>query len=181
MASISDLLFEMTEWVRTTPILDLALWMDSTAPRDFLQSNFYYIPLLQTVHIIAIAVTFGSALMMNSRILGLVGKHRTLPQAFDRYSRTIWWGVLLLIISGISLVVSEPVRDLVNPFFWIKMGLVVAVILLNLAFNAAVKSKMSRWDASRGGQAAVRTGAVGMILIWCAIIACGRLIAYAPV
>lgn len=181
MASISDQLFEMAEWLRTTPVLDLSLWLDTTSMRNFLQEWFYWIPILQTIHIIAIAVTFASALMLNSRILGLVGTHRTLPQAFQRYSRTVWWGVVVLIISGICLVISEPIRDLVNPFFWIKMVLVVAVILLNAAFNSAVKRKMAGWDSTTRSQAGIRLGAIFMVLLWCAIMASGRLIAYAPV
>lgn len=181
MASVSDLLFEMAEWLRTTPVLDLSLWLDSTSMRNFFQEWFYWIPILQTIHIIAIAVTFGSALMMNARILGLVGTHRTLPQTVQRYSKTIWIGLVVLIISGLCLVISEPIRDLVNPFFWLKMILVVAVIVLNAGFNAAVKRKMASWDAPNTARAAVRLGAVGMILVWCAIMAGGRLIAYAPV
>lgn len=181
MASISDLLFEMAEWLRTTPILEFSLWLDSTSMRNVLQEWEYWIPILQTIHIIAIAVTFSSALLMNARILGLVGKHRTLPQTVERYSRTIWIGLVALIISGTFLVISEPIRDLVNPFFWLKMILVVAVIFLNAGFNAAVKRKMAAWDAPATSRALVRIGAVGMILVWCAIMAGGRLIAYAPV
>ncbi|MBO9575351.1 MAG: hypothetical protein J7494_06425 [Sphingobium sp.] len=181
MASVSDLLFEMTEWLRTTSVLDLALWTDTTSLRNFYQAWFFWIPILQTIHIIAIAVTFGSALMLNCRILGLVGGHRTLPQAMDRYSRVIWWGLLIVIISGINLVISEPIRDLVNPFFWLKMGLVVAIVPLNALFNSAVKRKMAKWESPATGHALVRLGAVAMILVWCAIMAGGRLIAYAPV
>ncbi len=181
MASFSDQLFEMAEWLRTTPVLDLSLWLDTTSLRNFLQEWSFWIPILQTIHIIAIAVTFSSALLMNSRILGLVGKHRTLPQTVERYSRTIWIGLVILIISGVLLVISEPIRDLVNPFFWLKMILVVAVIFLNAIFNFAVKRKMAAWDAPATGRALVRIGAVAMILVWCAIMAGGRLIAYAPV
>ena len=63
MASFSDQLFEMAEWLRTTPVLDLSLWLDSTSMRNFFQEWFYWIPILQTIHIIAIAVTFASALI----------------------------------------------------------------------------------------------------------------------
>lgn len=181
MASITDLLFEMTEWLRSTPVLDLSLWLDSTALRNAFQSNFFIIPILQTIHILAIAFTFGSALMLNSRIMGLTGKHRTLPQAFQRYSKTVSWGIVILIISGVALVISEPIRDLVNSIFWIKMILVVTAILLNAVFNSAVRRKMARWDVTTGGHAAIRLGAFGMLLLWCAVMAGGRWIAYAPV
>ncbi len=181
MASISDLLFQMAEWLRTTPVLDLSLWLDTTSLRNIFQEWFFWIPILQTIHIIAIAATFASALMINFRILGLTGKHRTVPQTMKRYSATIWIGLVVLIISGCLLVVSEPIRDLVNPIFWIKMILVVSVILLNAVFNGAVKRKMAKWDAPTTRHAAIRIGAVGMILLWCAVMTGGRLIAYAPV
>ncbi len=180
MASISDLLFEMTEWLRTTPVLDLSLWIDSTEPRNWLQENFFAIPLMQTAHILTIAVTFFSVVLIYMRVLGLGGMTRTMPETMKRYSSTIWWGLLVLILTGIGMIVGEPVRELVNPIFWIKMGMVIALILLSALYYGAIRRRMVNWDGT-AGHLALRVGGFGLIVLWCLVMAGGRWIAYAPV
>ncbi len=31
----------------------------------------------------------------------------------------------MLIVTGLGMITAEPVRELINPIFWIKMGLFV--------------------------------------------------------
>ena len=179
--SISDLLFAFTEWLRTTPIVNLSLWISETKASLWIGNHFWAIPNMQNIHILSIAGSFGSVLMIDMRILGYTGKGRTMSQTIRRYMPWIWWCLLLLIVSGIGMIVGEPVRELVNPIFWIKMGLVLFAILVSAGFHASVHRNMARWEMSHDGRVAVRIGAVAVILLWFAIIFCGRWIAYAPV
>jgi hypothetical protein len=119
--------------------------------------------------------------MIDMRILGLVGNGRTMSHTVRRYMPWIWWALLLLIISGIGMIIGEPVRELVNPIFWIKMGLVILVILISAAFHSSVRRNVARWEMTHDGRVAVRIGAVAMIILWCAVMFGGRWIAYAPV
>lgn len=179
--SISDQLFAFTEWLRTTPIVDLSLWISETKASLWIGNHFWAIPILQNIHILSIAASFGSVLMIDMRILGYTGKGLTMSQTIRRYMPWIWWSMLTLIISGLGMIIGEPVRELVNPIFWIKMGLVIFAILASAAFHRSVHRNMARWEMSHDGRVAVRVGAVAVILLWFAIIFCGRWIAYAPV
>jgi hypothetical protein len=179
--SISDWLFAFTEWLRTTPIVNLSLWISETKASLWIGTHFWAIPIMQNIHILSIAGSFGSVLMIDMRILGFTGKGRTMSQTIRRYMPWIWWCLLLLIISGIGMIVGEPVRELVNPIFWIKMGLVLFAILVGAGFHSSVHRNMARWEMSHDGRVFVRIGAVAVILLWFAIIFCGRWIAYAPV
>jgi len=181
MPSISDTLFAFTEWLRTTPLVDLALWISNTPLCLWIGSHFWAIPIIQTTHILAIASAFGAVLMINMRILGLSGGTRTMSQTVRRYMPWIWWALLVLIVSGIGMIIGEPVRELVNPIFWIKMALVVVVILASLWFQLSVSRNMATWETTHDGRVAVRVAAVAVILLWCAVMFGGRWIAYAPV
>lgn len=180
MASISDLLFAFTEWLRTTPLVEFSLWISETKLSMVIGTNFYFIPVLQTMHILAIALSFSAMLMVNSRILGFNGGSRTVAQTTARYNPWIWYCLIVLIISGIGMIIGEPVRELINPIFWVKMVLIIALVLLTLAYNGSVSKKSARWDVNSNGRAAIRFGAIVLILLWCAVIAGGRWIAYAP-
>jgi hypothetical protein len=146
----------------------------------WLQTHFWAIPTAQSIHILAIAALFGSALMLDMRIFGLAGGTRNLNQLSHRYVPWIWWAFLILLVSGSLLAIAEPVREFINPIFWIKMVLVVVAVVLNLAFYQAVRRKAGTWDTERA-HTAVRTCAFLLICLWWAIMFCGRWIAYAPV
>jgi hypothetical protein len=179
--SISDALFAFTEWLRTTPIVDLSLWISETKASLWIGNHFWAIPIMQNIHILSIAGSFSAVLMVNMRILGLAGNGRTMSATVRRYMPWIWWGLLLLIVSGFGMIVGEPVRELVNPIFWIKMALVIVVILVSALFQSSVRRNIAAWETTHTGRTAVRIGAVLVILLWFAVMFGGRWIAYAPV
>lgn len=181
MASLGDTLFHMTEWLRTTWVVDFSLWVSGTRACLWLQEHFLAIPVFQTMHILSIAVLFGSTLMLNLRILGLVGTEHQLREVHRRYQPWIWGSLACLIATGAILLVSEPVRNMVNPIFWIKMTLLLVTVLLSLWFQGVVRSRAGQWETMPGGTVAVRTGATALIILWVLVMAGGRWIAYAPV
>ncbi len=172
MSSVGDLLFAATEWLRTTALVDLSLWLSDTPISIFVRDHFYIIPALQTAHILSIATAFGSAIMVNAHILRIGPLYGTLPGTIDRFMPWLWAGLAMLILSGIGLVIGDPPRELLNAVFWIKMTLVFGIILLSAAVQLRALRKID---------AVVRLGAVFVILLWCATIIAGRWIYYVPV
>ena len=126
---MDDLLFQFTEWLRSTQLTELALWIDETAAREWIVTHFWAIPIIQCFHILAIAASFASIL-------------------------------------------------LINPFFWIKMGLVVFGILVAIWFHKGVLKHVA---AGRDIVASDKATAVFLVILWMMIMYCGRFIAYAPV
>jgi len=181
MPSFGDLLYALTEWLRTTPLVELSLWISNQPLSLMIQNHFWVIPTIQTTHILAIAAAFGSVLMINLRILGLTGGSGTMTQTVARFVPWVWWALLTLVVTGIFMIVGEPVRELINPVFWIKMVLVVVTILVSIWFQARVRRKMADWETKRDGRIAMRAGAAAIILLWCTVMVAGRWIAYAPV
>jgi hypothetical protein len=88
--SIGDWLFHLTELLRTTRLVEFSLSVSDWPVALWLQGHFYAIPAFQTLHILAIAVLFGSALMLNLRVLGLNGGDVGLEDALRRYRAWIW-------------------------------------------------------------------------------------------
>jgi hypothetical protein len=180
MDSVLNFLFQLTELIRTTRLVEFSLWLSDWPFALWLQSHFYAIPGFQTVHILAIAILFGSTLMLNLRVLGVSGKDQTLAQAFSRYQPWIWAALACLVASGIVLLISEPVRNMVNSVFWLKMGALFVTVTLSLWFQHAIRARMDLWEVSPAGHASIRLGAIALIVLWLVVMIGGRWIAYAP-
>lgn len=181
LMSITDYLFAFTEWLRSTQLTETSLAISDSSPSLWIATHFWAIPIIQTIHILALTAAFGSVLMINLHILGLTGKSRTLTQTVKRFQPWIWWSLVVLVITGIGMIVAEPIRELINPIFWIKMGMVISLVLLSLWYQSSLRRNMVQWDMTLHARAGVRLGAAGIIILWCMIMVAGRWIAYAPV
>lgn len=174
---IGDLLYQFAEWLRATWLNELATWLESTAISQWIVTNFWAIPVIQVFHITALAVLLGSALMINLKVLGIGGPGTSYPETARRFVPWMNWGFVVLLLSGIGLIVGEPVRELPNPIFWIKMGMIAITLPISLTFNARV----AKAQAAGALSGSYKLGAALLIVLWCAIIIGGRWIAYAPV
>jgi uncharacterized membrane protein SirB2 len=183
MAGIGDTVFELTEWLRTTPMVDFALWLSAKEICEWVQSHSFMVPVMQMIHLFAIAMGFGSVVLFNLRLVGRSGGDQTVAQSAHRYLPWMKWSLLVLFISGIGMVLGDPVRLLVNPVFWMKITLFVIMILVSIVHLKTVTRKIKTaptWDATSGGTIAIRSSAYGLIILWLLIMAGGRFMAYAP-
>ena len=173
---MGDLLFYFTEWLRNTPLNDVALAISESAPTLWIGEHFYAIPIFQVIHILAISASFAAVLMINARMLKLAG-HGTLEETTARYIKVLWWSLLVLVLSGICMIVGEPIREFINGVFWVKMGLFVTAVLCTINFHKRVSKRFSgTLEASAGAKLA---GLV-LVVLWLMIMTGGRWIAYNP-
>jgi hypothetical protein len=148
-----------------TPLEALNHW----APIVWLKTNPYAYPTLEVAHIIAIALVFGTLWIVDVRILG--GLRSIDVRALTR--GVLPWtlaGFTLAAVTGLTMFISR-IGDLIgNPMFIAK------ICLLFLAgANAAVLHARGIINPQ---SKATRAQALLSIVIWLAVIFCGRWIAY---
>jgi hypothetical protein len=159
-------------WAEVAKFCD---WLSSTPVSTTFQTVEWIIPLVQSVHILAIAAVMSSVVLVDLRLLGVVGRSQPLPAVGRRYLPWIWWSLGVLLASGAVLITAEPRRDLLNVVFQAKMVLLV----LAMAVTAVVQTIARRPDEpSPDLRNAACAAAVVSLLAWTAIVACGRWIAY---
>src|SRR5579872_1539895 len=95
-------------------------WLASTALSKDIQLAGWVIPSLQTIHILAIAVVFSSAVLVNLRVLNLVDRAEPVNAVANRFLPLIWPALLVLLVTGSLLVIGEPRRSLETATFYVK-------------------------------------------------------------
>jgi cytochrome bd-type quinol oxidase subunit 2 len=155
----------------------LAQWLAGSPVSEAIQRTLWLIPLLQTVHILAIAMVLSSVAMIGLRILG-VGRSQSLAQVARRFLPWMWAGLALLALTGILLIIGEPKRALPNPAFQLKMLMVAVAVVGILVFQASLRRKTALWSDNPHPRAVSVMWVVGAFLLWCAIAVAGRWIAY---
>ena len=155
----------------------LAQWLASTPASQSIRRALWLIPLLQSVHILAIAMVLSSVAMIDLRILG-VGRSQTMVQTARRFVPWLWTGLVLLAATGLALIVGEPERSLPNAAFQLKMILLALAIALTLVFQLSLRRNTTFWEEKRPGRTVTVVLAIATFVLWCAIAVAGRWIAY---
>jgi hypothetical protein len=149
-------------------------WLYATPVSTTIRETTWIIPNVQSVHILAIAVVVGSALVTELRLAGVLATDRPVAAVLRRYLPWLKWALLVLLLTGIVLVVAEPARTLGNALFWTKMALVAGASLVTLQARRR-RVTLSEDEGDAGWAIALSWLMLG---VWCAVIFCGRFIAY---
>lgn len=134
-----------------------------------LRSHLWAYPALEMVHISGIALLLGNLVLLELRVFGLGA---ALPvRELARLSLGLALsGFVIAAASGLLMFASQPAELLANRAFTLKM-----LLLFTAACNAAWfhgRGSLDKLDVWARVQMGLST------LIWLAILACGRWIAY---
>jgi hypothetical protein len=143
-----------------------------------LHESRYAYPLIESVHVWALFLFVGFAVMFDLRLLGWT--MRTLPVA-EVYRRLLPWtvaGFIVMVISGALLFSAIPLRSYQNIFFRFKMLLLVLAGLNVWVFNSRVYRRITTWSLDAVPPRAARVAGALSLVLWIGIIFSGRMIAY---
>jgi magnesium-transporting ATPase (P-type) len=150
-------------------------WLSMTPLSVAFQSATWFVPLVQTVHIIAIAILLMSIYLIGFRLLGLSRQSPSLAATVLKLQPWIWSALCVLLLTGILLTITEPARELLNWVFRTKM-----VLVLILASTVAIVQSPLRRDPEYWSTRWLLARCVGalVLIIGAGIITAGRWIAY---
>ncbi len=113
--------------------------IEASALGQTIRESTWLFPAIEATHLLALALLGGSVLIISLAVLGLGLK--TAPAEIYKSARPYMNGaVIALLITGLLLGVSEPVKLYGRQAFWVKMiSLAIALGLTYLAFNPLVK------------------------------------------
>ncbi|HKZ08939.1 MAG TPA: DUF6644 family protein [Methylomirabilota bacterium] len=153
------------------------VWLESSALAIAMRQWLWLYPAVEIVHIAGIAALVGGAIMFDLRLLGL---SRGLPVAALAAHLLPWArvGLGLVVVSGALMFTAHATEWAENPAFRLKMLLIVAAGVNAWAFHRWPFRSVARWDRDTAAPPRARLAAVASIVLWVAVIACGRLLAY---
>jgi uncharacterized protein DUF6644 len=152
-------------------------WLDQTAASQLLQDLPWVVPTSQSIHIIAVSVVFASACAINLRLLGWGRSGWSAKQVTSSLLPWMWRGLAVLLLTGLTQTITEPVRQFVDPLFWAKMVMIIIVTTLTALYARRLRtSNAPTADSERPPHG--RLFALTSTLLWLAIIVCGRFIGY---
>ncbi len=153
-------------------------WLAATSLSRTFQELTWFVPLVQTVHILCIAVLLTLVAMTDLKMLGLRVGSQSLSEMVSHSMPWVWAALAVLLTTGILLTITEPARELLNDVFRAKMLMVLALVGVLKIIQSGLRNRPDFWSLSSHRRIAGRAlGAASLILGVCIVIA-GRWIAY---
>ena len=148
------------------------LWCENTGLGAWLKGTTWGFAVIETVHIMALAVLLGAMLVIDLRLMGLGLKRQSTMELAGLLKPWFWGSFLTMVASGICLFVSEAVRLSKSGPFAYKM--------LFLALAVTIYLTIHRTAIARGGEGAAlgKTAAWLSLFSWLGIALAGRAIAF---
>ena len=152
-------------------------WLENSTWATAIRQSLWMYPALEIIHILGIVILVGAAMLFDFRLLGfptnlpLAGMARFLLPWSQR-------GLILVIPSGLLLFITNAETLGLDPTFWLKMVLLIVAALNALVFHKFVFKGQIDPKISPTLSLRFRIPALVSIIVWIAVITCGRLLAY---
>ncbi|HZF45751.1 MAG TPA: DUF6644 family protein [Sphingomonadaceae bacterium] len=145
---------------------------------DAVRQSASLFPLLESIHVLALTLVFGTIAIVDLRLLG-VRLHRASAKTLIAELLPYTWGAFALaVLSGGMLFSSNAVLYTQNTQFVAKMALILLAGLNMLAFHSTVYRRIEGWDVDGPPPAAARFAGATSLLLWSAIIILGRWVGF---
>lgn len=154
----------------------LASALQASELSQTLRSSTWLYPLVNTGHVVGIALLFGAITPLDLRLMGL-GKSVPLHHLARMLIPVSIIGIVLALATGCLLFVTRPLDYIVVPLFGVKMVLVCAAVINALALGSSRGWGLLGVSASEP-RPAWRMAGVLSILLWLGVITAGRLVGY---
>ena len=151
--------------------------IEASSVARWMREALWAYPAVESLHILALALVVGSVVIVDLRLMGM-----SRDVSVSRLSRhALPWTVGAFIVAmstGLLMFTAHAGDFLANRVFALKMGL-----LLVAGANAAILHtgpwrSIAQWDTRAMPPPSVRFAAGLSIVVWIAVVACGRLLAY---
>jgi hypothetical protein len=127
-----------------------------------LNSNEWAFPLTECFHITSFALSIGMIALVDLRLLGVAFKRETAGQLVKDTGLWTLAGLIVVIVSGLLIFSSDPIRYIYNSGFQWK----IAILVLAIVYNYTIHRKVALSNSS--GMAAKLVGTISMLL-WIAV------------
>lgn len=150
-------------------------WVQTSEPVVALRTSIWLYPVVNTAHLLGIALLVGGIVPLDLRLLGA---YRSVPMSVlaPVLLPVVRFGFALTVIAGFALWAVRADEYLVDDVFRIKLVLILLALI-----NIGLLRRGAPWrQALHDGpiKASVRAAAAGSMVLWLAVLFAGRLIGY---
>lgn len=152
--------------------------VESSGLGEWLRGSVKAMPVVESIHVMAVALVFGTIFIVDLRLLGLPSTRRPVTRISGEMLRLTWAGFVVAVITGALLFTANAATYFDNtPFRWKMLALLGAGVNM-LVFQLFTYRSVAAWDKDAPTPLAARAAGALSILLWTTVIFLGRWIGF---
>jgi hypothetical protein len=159
-------------------IATILKWLEATSLATSIRESLYVFPLLESAHVLGLALVFGTIAVIDLRLLGLASSHRPFRRVASDIFKWTWAAFALTALTGALMFITNAGVYYHNAYFRAKMLLLVLAGLNMAMFEVTAARSVATWDEAPAAPRAGKAAAVASLAIWIAVICMGRIIGF---
>ncbi|BBP64583.1 MULTISPECIES: DUF6644 family protein [Pseudomonas] len=152
--------------------------LEATTVASWIRESGSAFPTLESVHVIGIALVFGTIAVVDLRLLGIAAHRRSALRLIQELLPFTWVAFATCVITGLLMFASNASTYAQNPIFWWKMGLLLLAGINMGIFHLGVFRRIEEWDATLPPPGQARVAGFSSMVLWAGVVCLGRWIAF---
>jgi hypothetical protein len=150
----------------------------ATAVRGDTPGSEWLFPVVETVHVLALAVVFGTVAMVDLRLVGIASRRVSVQQLSREVLPWTWTAFVLAAIFGSLMFMSKAETYFHNFEFRMKFLALFLAGLNMLVFHFGPFRRVASWDLRQPPPVAARVAGGLSLLLWLLVIFYGRWVGF---
>lgn len=135
-------------------------------------------PVIEGLHLIGLSVSVGLLFLVDLRLLGWALRDVPVPRVLQALRPWTLGGFALVFATGVLLFWAEATTLVASPAFPFKLLFIALAGLNALYFEVVTARRPALAQGTAVPRGAARAAGLVSLLLWTAVIVCGRLIPY---
>lgn len=141
---------------------------------EWMRGSLKSLPVIEAVHVMAVAVVFGTILIVDLRLLGVADTRRSFSRTSDELLRWTWAAFALAVVTGALMFTANASTYYVNAMFRWKLAALVGAGINMAVFQLVTYRTVASWDKNVPPPPAARVAGALSVLLWVTVIFLGR-------
>src|SRR6266853_5508737 len=163
---------------RGSSVVAFLKWLEATPVASGIRNSLFVFPLLESAHVIGLALVLGSIVVIDLRLLGVASRERSFTRMASDILKWTWAAFLLTAATGVLMFMTNAVVYSNNTAFRVKVVLLVLAGLNTLAFELTAARTVQRWDRAPSAPPIAKAVATLSLVLWIAVIFAGLIIGF---
>jgi Family of unknown function (DUF6644) len=135
-------------------------------------------PIIETLHVISLAMVFGSVVMVDLRLMGRTSRNSAVSRLSHEVLPYTWGAFICAIVTGTLLFISKAHVYFHNLQFQLKFLCMFLAGVNMMVFHFGAYRHVLEWDESHPPPPAAQLAGALSITLWLGVICFGRWIGF---
>jgi len=155
-------------------LLPFFQWVEATSLSKAISTSSWAFAVVESVHLLALSVIGGAVLLLDLRFLGFGLRRQSVREVAREAQPWLVGSLIVMLLTGIVLFVSEPIKCYYSTPFWVKM----TSLALAMLFTFTVRRRVALADEASVRPAVYKLVALVSLTFWFGVGAGGRWIGF---